>query len=80
MAILIDVRQEGSLTVRARYKDGLSGGSAVGSGVLIGSGQNGFVTKLGNTINVYEANGRRKANFPESQWNQKRWDYWPDYC
>ena len=72
MAILIDVRQEGSLTVRARYKDGLSGGSA--------SGRNGFVTKLGNTINVYEANGRRKANFPESQWNQKRWDYSPDYC
>ena len=80
MAILIDVRQEGSLTVRARYKDGLSGGSAVGSGVLIGSGRNGFVTKLGNTINVYEANGRRKANFPESQWNQKSWDYSPDYC
>ena len=80
MAILSDVRQEGSLTVRAKYRYGMSGGSAVGSGVLIGKGHNGFVTRLGNTINVYEANGRRKANFPASQWNQKRWEYSPAYC
>ena len=78
--MLVDVRQEGSLTVRAKYKDGLSGGSAVGNGVLIGRGRNGFVTRIGNTINVYEANGRRKANFPESQWSQKQWDYSPAYC
>ena len=80
MPILIDVKQEGSLTVRAKYKDGLSSGSAVGNGVLIGRGRNGFVTRLGNTINVYEANGRRKANFPESKWPEKRWEFSPAYC
>jgi len=80
MATLIDARQEGSLTVRAKYKDGMSGGSAVGSGVLIGKGRNGFITKLGNTINVYEANGRKKTSFPESRWNEMRWEYSPAYC
>lgn len=80
MATLISVKQVGSFTVRAKWKDGTASGDASASGVLAGKGRNGFVTKQGNTYCIFEANARRKGSVPEAQWAAKKSLYKGSYC